>query len=394
MIQHLFSGLPFFICLFWLVLFIIEYRNANPAKKFLTYFLLACTILYFSHAVYFHQDIYLFSMVESIYAFCTLAVYPLYYLYICKLTGEKQFTIKSFWVLLPAVIISLISIFLYGMMSESERIGFVENEFFTGNNPVHEPSFAEKGQMYRIAAMKIVFIIQLIPVSYFGYKKLSLFNKEINNYYADIENKTLAPIQNLLLLFILFAFFSAVANQLGRDFFIQESGLLAIPSLIFGSMLFSISYIGYKQDFTALDFYKDSKKSPQEESIPNFSSANGILKERLQYLIEEQQLFKQKDLHISDVALQAGSNRTYVSNYINKELNLSFSDYINSRRIKYAQSLMLLPGKSLSLNEISDLSGFANEASFYRNFKKIAGTTPSEWLKQKQAKDKDDSSGS
>jgi YesN/AraC family two-component response regulator len=30
--------------------------------------------------------------------------------------------------------------------------------------------------------------------------------------------------------------------------------------------------------------------------------------------------------------------------------------------------------------EISDQSGFANEVSFYRNFKKITGTTPNRWL--------------
>ena len=96
--------------------------------------------------------------------------------------------------------------------------------------------------------------------------------------------------------------------------------------------------------------------------------------------MEEEQLFKQKDLRITDIALETSSNRTYVSNCINKEMNLTFSDYINAYRIKYAQSLMTLP-ENFSQLQISELSGFSNEVSFYRNFKKITGITPNEWLK-------------
>src|SRR5690554_5745392 len=130
MIQTLFASLPFLVCLFWLILFAIEYRGANPAKRLLTYFLLVCTILYFSHAVYFHRQVALYSLIESIYAFCSLAVYPLYYLYIQKLTNSKPLTLKNYWVLLPSVIISLMAIFFYALMTEGERILFSEQYFF------------------------------------------------------------------------------------------------------------------------------------------------------------------------------------------------------------------------------------------------------------------------
>lgn len=99
--------------------------------------------------------------------------------------------------------------------------------------------------------------------------------------------------------------------------------------------------------------------------------------------MDEKELFRKKDLHIADVALRTGSNRTYISNYINKELHLSFTDYINQYRISYAQSLMRDPDNTHSLMQISELSGFANEVTFYRNFKKATGTTPNNWLKGK-----------
>jgi len=156
---------------------------------------------------------------------------------------------------------------------------------------------------------------------------------------------------------------------------------VAIPSVIFSSMIFGVSYIGYKQHFTAIDFWRATQTVGQEDANST-DSPKEMLIERIRVLMEEEMLFQKKDLHISDVAKEAASNRTYVSNYINQELKLSFSDYINTYRIRYAQSLMTMPGSSLSLSEISERSGFANEVSFYRNFKKIAGTTPAGWLKQ------------
>ena len=384
MINHVFADLPFSVCLFWLVLFFVDLRKADPAKRFLTFFLLVCTILYFSHAVYFNRNTYLFSLIESIYAFCTLAVYPLYFLYICKLTSGRPVPITRYWVLLPALFVSLLSVVFYLMMSESERISFVERYFYYQATPVHPLSFAETGQLYRTRIMKVLFIVQLIPVCYFGLKRLIRFNRQIHNFYADTDEKTLAPIRVLLVLFIVFALLSAAANQLGRDFFARAPWLVAIPSVFFSSMIFAVSYIGHKQRFTAVDFRRATEAAGQEDVNPADSSKE-MLMARIRVLMEEEMLFRKKDLHISDVAKGAGSNRTYVSNYVNQELKLSFSDYINMYRVRYAQSLMTLPGNSLSLFEIADRSGFASEVSFYRNFKKIAGTTPADWLRKQAA---------
>lgn len=381
MIHSLFSILPFIVCLFWLILLLIEYRKANPAKKLLTFFMLLCTILYFSHSVYFSRNIHLFSIIESIYAFCSLAVYPLYYLFICKLTSEKRFTLKSYWVIVPALVISLLSITFYIMMGESERLTFVENHFYNQQEAGHNQSFAVSGQIFRIGLMKVLFFLQLIPVSYYGFKKLRMFREKIENYYSDTEKKTLAPIRNLLVLFITFAFFSAAANQLGSNFFLRESWLVIFPSIIFSSMIFAIIYVSYTQNFTALDLYKETQTANKNE-IKNPNSSKDIIRKRITILMEDELIYRQKDLHISELALKAGSNRTYVSNYINKELNMSFTDYINSYRIKYAQSLMTKRDNKLSLLDVCDKSGFTNEVSFYRNFKKITGTTPGKWLDQ------------
>ena len=88
-----------------------------------------------------------------------------------------------------------------------------------------------------------------------------------------------------------------------------------------------------------------------------------------------QELFRNNDLLITDVAKMLGSNRTYVSTYLNKELGMSFSEYINGFRVEYAKRL-LDGGNSMNMTEISEQAGFASEASFYRVFKRVTGQTP------------------
>ncbi|WP_148296672.1 helix-turn-helix domain-containing protein [Phocaeicola paurosaccharolyticus] len=160
------------------------------------------------------------------------------------------------------------------------------------------------------------------------------------------------------------------------------------PITHFWKHAFLVSYIAYTQHFTAIDFSREADNVCREETEAETTSNHDttILSSRLKQLMEEEQLFRQKDLHISDIAIHLGSNRTYVSNCINQELGLSFSDYINQYRIGYAQSKMTDSRVALSMMEISEQSGFANEVSFYRNFKKITGTTPNRWLRQHASK--------
>ena len=160
----------------------------DPAKKFFTYFLLACTLLYFSHAVYFHRYVYYYSLIESFYTFCSLAVYPLYYLYICKLTSIEQFSLKSYWVLLPAVIIGVLSLIFYGMMNETERINFVAHHFFQITDKLNLFSFAERAQELRIVSPRDclsyscfllpIMGIKTVPIQPGGFPLLCRYRKQ------------------------------------------------------------------------------------------------------------------------------------------------------------------------------------------------------------------------
>ena len=99
--------------------------------------------------------------------------------------------------------------------------------------------------------------------------------------------------------------------------------------------------------------------------------------ERIEEVVTKRQLYLRHNLKISDVAAELCTNRLYVSTAINEEMGISFSDYINRKRVNYAIHLMSI-NPQLTIYEIADLSGFSSDKSFYRNFKNITGKSPKE----------------
>ncbi|RRD02722.1 AraC family transcriptional regulator [Prevotella sp. OH937_COT-195] len=389
MINTFFSILPLTISIGWLVAFTARYRKIYYAQRLLVLFFFLCSILYVAHAVYFNYQYSLFARIEAVYAFCTLAGYPLYYLYISNLTDEKPSAWHNFLVLLPSAILSVVAMFLYVLMDEETRCCFVIHEFYTHEPHGHDLSWVVKAQIYRVYVMKVLYVLQVIPACYFGYKKLKRFDEQIRNFYTDTDEKTLWPVRVLLVTLLIFACVSVTANFLGREFFIKEWWMICIPSILFSILLFSVGFVGYRQRFTAADYYKELREADERErqkgqgnKVKMNDDTKELLKAQIFDLMENQEIFRQQNFSLSDFVVRLGSNRSYVSNYINNELHLSFSDFINQYRVSHAQILMKDYGNSLTLSEIWKQSGFSSESSFYRIFKRMVGITPLAWKKQ------------
>ena len=103
--------------------------------------------------------------------------------------------------------------------------------------------------------------------------------------------------------------------------------------------------------------------------------------DQLKVLMKEKQLFRNKDLRIADVAAELGTNTTYLSSYLNGELNTTFPAFVTGFRIRFAQELMLKE-PNMRLAQVAEESGFTNEKTFLRAFKAFCGQTPSEWKQE------------
>ena len=85
-------------------------------------------------------------------------------------------------------------------------------------------------------------------------------------------------------------------------------------------------------------------------------------------------------LTITDVANDLLTNRTYLSSYINTTYDTTFREWITRLRIEYAKRL-LLGSLELTVQDVSERSGFQSTSHFIRIFKERTACPPAKWRK-------------
>lgn len=80
----------------------------------------------------------------------------------------------------------------------------------------------------------------------------------------------------------------------------------------------------------------------------------------------KEKAFLDPDLTLSELARRVGTNRTYLSNYLNTELKMSFFDYVNGYRLDYLTHLLLTTNATLEV--LAECSGFRSLSTLRRRF--------------------------
>lgn len=122
-----------------------------------------------------------------------------------------------------------------------------------------------------------------------------------------------------------------------------------------------------------------NRRKTEEEPVDEGRLTRNLMEE-MSALIEEKELWKRKDLRVTDIASELATNKTYISILLNNLSGTSFTDMVNGYRIRHAQQLMR-EHPDMLLEDVASESGFSSYITFYRNFKAITGLTPQEWKK-------------
>lgn len=97
---------------------------------------------------------------------------------------------------------------------------------------------------------------------------------------------------------------------------------------------------------------------------------------RIDKLINEDKIYLDSMLKLSDISRMANTNRTYASAYFSDQ-GRTFYDVINSLRIKH--SISLLADKANTIEKVAEASGFNSRQSFARVFSSIMGVSPAQY---------------
>lgn len=100
----------------------------------------------------------------------------------------------------------------------------------------------------------------------------------------------------------------------------------------------------------------------------------------------EERVWLNPHLSLSDLATLAGTNRTYLSNYLNQTLNTTFYDYINHYRLEAALKQLEDANASATVAEIAEACGFNSLSTFRRVFMRAKGCTFAEYRQQISSK--------
>lgn len=118
---------------------------------------------------------------------------------------------------------------------------------------------------------------------------------------------------------------------------------------------------------------------------------NDLVQERIAYIsaalekcVEKEKIYLNPKLSLNDLAMAVGTNRSYISSYLNQR-GKTFYDYINEYRVQEACRIieaMTVKGKQ-TMNDVALQSGFNSISSFNRYFQKMVGISPKQYQQSK-----------
>ncbi len=104
-------------------------------------------------------------------------------------------------------------------------------------------------------------------------------------------------------------------------------------------------------------------------------------KSKIETLIQEEKLFENPELTITDIAKKLKTNASVISKTINQGFQMNFNDCINTYRIESVKNRFANgEHKKSTLLGIAFDSGFNSKATFNRAFKKNTRKTPKEFI--------------
>lgn len=210
----------------------------------------------------------------------------------------------------------------------------------------------------------VIFLIFILLAS-------SRHENYIRNNFSDIDQITVSWIRKGVGLLFCFLIVWGYTNY-------TNDYISTIIYNLFAILLWFLLYkhtINQRQIENTPDFFIASSKTEPDHIL----SEKYNFADRLNQYMEKEQPYLNPTLSIAELAGKIGTNKTYLSDYLNNSLSLTFYDFIGEYRIK--TSCDLLKDTNLTIEQVAEKSGFNSLTTFRRTFIKYQKCTPKEYRK-------------
>lgn len=187
----------------------------------------------------------------------------------------------------------------------------------------------------------IIFFVICAALGYF------LWHRRRNRFYKDIvrQNRDFIKLQNLM------------SDRIAR----RESKIQELESSL--------------------------TDNPTKQSKISDQKADEIF-DKIQHLADNKQVWRNVDITREAFADMVGCNRTYFSEVLKAKTGMSYSQFMNSCRIREAMKVLSNPEDKTPLKELSSQLGFLTIQTFYSAFKNQIGMSPAAYRKAALDSDK------
>ena len=363
----------------FLSLLLFKKRNQLPGYAFLAGYL---AVMLLQMAMKLASKLWLMQTTGPLYTFSYQLPFlygPLIYLFVCKITGQREVRKTDILHFIPAIAVVMLFIF--------------------GNPYNHVPVFL-------VPLFHTLWSMILQMISIVLYHTLAFY------YLKEYSNKLSSPLVtstkyrvNWLKQFVVSSF--VVCSAIAVIICFMYYNFPRVQNIRFGftALTIFIYWISYKawshpELFSVIRGY--SNESPDRSIAPKLTvhlsakkySNSGLGENDMQRIVTALENKMQVDKSYLDTELTidalAGSiacTKHHLSQAINERLNKSFYDFINQYRVEEAKHLLNDPAKdNHKIASIAYDAGFNSISTFNDVFKKITGNTPSQYRKQREEK--------
>jgi AraC-like DNA-binding protein len=284
---------------------------------------------------------------------------------------------RKFIHFIPGIVVVLGSI-PYQLKPGNEKIRLMD-KLFTGEMTIAESFFCG-------SAAIVGLFISAVYVGYSWFllrKKQKILGKNLNGKKSlKVHDWVVHTVYGNVFIDGILIVFSVVSILAGLNINILYR---AVPFIAASYISILGIRILFQPEFFLLDNTSNFIPETQPDSLYIVGEA---MKGRIMSSIAGQELYKDPNLTLNELAKKVGVPRTALSKTINSEFNVNFYDFINRFRIDAIKERIKDNPWDTNILEAAYKSGFKSKTTFNVCFKRYENMTPSQFrnrlLKQKQ----------
>lgn len=204
--------------------------------------------------------------------------------------------------------------------------------------------------------------------------------RKLDNYFAEDMQQVMSWIKKSIILIILTSVLSfttllggVIYNYLFQVYVISANFYIAISFINYAAMYGKLN----SAEVTDRERMETDTEEQKSSKIDNYEHLFG---EQVKRWLSEKR-FLAPQLTIDDLAAEMGTNKLYMSRYINRKHGDNFSTWITKLRLEEAKSYMR-ENPNVKQEEVAIHSGFSSSSYFSRVFSRFESMTPAAWRKE------------